>query len=176
MGPVQEVPVREGFSMTDRITGFLPVINSDSRVLILGSMPGVPSLKAGEYYGNPRNQFWSIMRELFGHEEWASYEEKCAFILEHRLALWDAAASCVREGSLDARIRGVQLNDFTGLFATYTNIRAVICNGKTAYAFYHKAEEADRYPCVCMPSTSPASTMPFLAKLEQWRKVLDYLV
>lgn len=160
--------------MTDRIYGFPPIIEPGSRVLILGSMPGVPSLKAGEYYGNPRNHFWAIMRDLFGEETWESYEDKCAFILRHHLALWDAAASCVRKGSLDSGIKGVQLNDFSGLFARYPNIRAVACNGQTAYALYQKTGQHP-HPCLSLPSTSPASILPYSVKLDQWRKVLDYL-
>ena len=35
-------------------------------MLILGSTPGEDALKAGEYYGHPRDVFWDIMGELFG--------------------------------------------------------------------------------------------------------------
>ena len=46
--------------------GFPPLAANNAHTLILGSLPSVQSIMAGEYYGNPRNAFWRIMGELFG--------------------------------------------------------------------------------------------------------------
>src|SRR5262245_46767435 len=54
-----------GASMS-RVQSFPPIVSPQSKLLILGSMPGEASLKAGEYYAHPRNAFWHIMAELFG--------------------------------------------------------------------------------------------------------------
>ena len=44
---------------------FPPLINSKTRVLVVGSMPGAASLKAQEYYAYKYNQFWRIIFDLF---------------------------------------------------------------------------------------------------------------
>ena len=46
--------------------GFPPLCDGNSRILILGTFPSPLSRKKNEYYGNPRNQFWRIMHEIFG--------------------------------------------------------------------------------------------------------------
>jgi hypothetical protein len=49
-----------------RLYGLKPLVDSRTRVLVLGSFPGAASLAAQPYYAHPRNQFspivWSIGR------------------------------------------------------------------------------------------------------------------
>lgn len=40
---------------------FLPVVNDDSKILILGSMPGIKSLNEQQYYAHSQNKFWKLM-------------------------------------------------------------------------------------------------------------------
>ncbi len=42
-------------------SSFPPVVDRNTRLLILGSLPGEASLLRGEYYAHPRNHFWRLM-------------------------------------------------------------------------------------------------------------------
>lgn len=156
---------------TKRIYGYQPIIDERSRILVLGSMPSVMSLHEGFYYAHPRNAFWPIMAEILGEKRPESKEEKIGLLLNHGIALWDAAASCVREGSLDSAIREAEINDFSALFDRYPGIEKVLLNGGTAWTLYHRQESdvVSSRPCVRMPSTSPAYTMKYEDKLAAWR-------
>ena len=157
--------------------GLRPNIDKDCRALSLGSMPGVKSLEAQQYYALPQNRFWPMMAHLLGEELPSAYEEKLAMLLRHHIALWDSIGSCEREGSLDSAIRDEQGNDFAALLQEYPGIRAIYFNGgKSAQAFkrYNKALLAR--PDIAfhaMPSTSPANARWRLPMLEEtWRKAL----
>jgi len=47
------------------LSSFPPIADPNSRLLILGTMPGEQSLRLGQYYGNPRNHFWRLIYTLF---------------------------------------------------------------------------------------------------------------
>src|ERR1700685_3002213 len=111
-----------------RVESFPPIASEMSRVLILGSMPGTASLKAGQYYAHPRNGFWRIMGELFGAGPLLPYEQRVARLEQAGVALWDSLQSCVRPGSLDASITEEDTNDFAAFFAKYPRIGHVYFN------------------------------------------------
>ena len=95
------------------IRSFPPIINSETEILIVGTMPSVKSLEAQQYYAHPRNAFWKIIAALY-HQgaEFADFQEKKACLLANRLGLWDSLQLCLREGSLDSAITDEQPNDF----------------------------------------------------------------
>lgn len=153
---------------------FPPVAAPACRALVLGSMPGVASLEASAYYAHPRNAFWPILYALWGAESPPeAYAQRIAFALAHRVAIWDVARTCLREGSGDASIREVVPNDFSGLFAQSPDIRAIFFNGRLAQALFekHAPAAAQGLPRLCLPSTSPAYTLPYDEKLAAWRAV-----
>lgn len=164
------------------VEGFAPLISDDSQVLILGSMPGVASLKAHAYYAHPRNAFWPIMSQLFEIDCKASYDQRISALLKRGVALWDVLYACEREGSLDSAIQkhSEQVNDFESLFTRYPNIRAVFCNGGKAWQSYQryvrKPLKLDSLDAYGLPSTSPAhASLNFATKLAAWKIVADIL-
>ena len=154
-----------------RIHSFPPVIDGGCRTLILGTMPSVKSLEAAFYYAHPRNAFWPIMARLLGETVPETIDEKKALLLRHGAALWDTAASCEREGSLDAAMRDVVLNDVGALLEKYPHIDRIVLNGGAAFKLFSKMRiERAGLEAVRLPSTSPACTLPFEKKLEAWQR------
>ena len=151
---------------------FEPVLTPDARVMIVGSMPSVKSLADAQYYAHPRNAFWPILFDIWGVVPHNDYERKKAMLCEHGVALWDAAACCEREGSLDSSMRGVVYSDFSRVYAVCPRIGVVLCNGGTAFSLFMRSGFAGERRVLRMPSTSPAYTMPYEEKRRIWKAAL----
>jgi len=157
-----------------RIYSFAPIVDKNCNVLILGTMPGVMSLKKQQYYGFDRNAFWKIIYALFGSEPDEDYGLRKAFLLSHGIALWDVLKACEREGSSDSDIKNPEPNDFAGFYEEYPDIKYVCFNGGPAANLYKrfvikKGIGVSGKESFILPSTSPAYTLPFGEKLERWR-------
>lgn len=157
--------------------GFPPIARPDARVLVLGSLPGQRSLAAQQYYAHPKNAFWSIMHALLGIE--GSYFERCAQLIENRIALWDVLLSSARSGSMDADIQldTARVNDFVLFFDRHPAIRVIAFNGKKAEQLFRRFVDSgtfsDSIQLIALPSTSPAyAAMSFSVKLSAWREAI----
>jgi len=158
------------------VRSFAPIAAPDARILILGSMPGIASLEAGQYYAHPRNAFWPIMGALFRAGPDLPYTERVACLKARGVAVWDVLQACEREGSLDANIRSEVPNDFASFFKAHPGLRTVGLNGGKAAASFRK-HAARHLPAGAtlhtLPSTSPAhAARSFEAKCEIWRAAL----
>ena len=120
-----------------RIIGFDPITHPDDRVLILGSMPSVESLKQSFYYANKTNRFWKMLEVIFDQEA-DTIEQRLLLLEQNQIALWDVCHSCLRKTSADADIRDVMPNDIEQLLKEHDSIQKVICNGKTSAALMKK--------------------------------------
>jgi len=139
-----------------RKAGFPPVVDADTRVLILGSLPGEASLAVRQYYGNPRNAFWRLMEGVLGVALVPlDYEARLAALLSHGVGLWDVIAEAERPGSLDAAIRDPAANDLLALIGSLPALRVVAFNGGTA-AKLGRRLIGERVPTIALPSSSPA--------------------
>jgi hypoxanthine-DNA glycosylase len=146
-------------------------------------MPGAVSLSKQEYYGHPRNHFWPLLYTLFGSGLPPSpvYEERVAFALAHGIALWDVLAACERKGSLDADIRDPEANNFAVFFQIYPAVERVFFNGQAAEQLYRRrvvpllrdSGIGTGIGYRTLPSSSPARTLAFEAKLAAWRGLAD---
>ena len=166
---------------TPRLTGLGPVVDARTVVLVLGSFPGVASLRAGQYYAHPQNHFWRILQALWpGHLQppREQYAERCSWLLERGLGLWDVYGACEREGSLDTSIRNARVNDFAGLRARCPRLAAIAHNGgeshRHARAVMVALGGADGgMQSLRLPSTSPANaSWSFERKLNAWAEAL----
>jgi hypoxanthine-DNA glycosylase len=153
-----------------QINSFPYFINSETEILILGTMPGAMSLEKQEYYANPRNHFWKILYTLFNALPIPNLlEEKIDFLLFNKIGLWDVLENCERKGSLDIHIKNQKENDFEMLFKKFPAITRIIFNGKQSHAFFIKRfGQIEGITYYVMPSTSPANTMLFENKLKIW--------
>jgi hypoxanthine-DNA glycosylase len=171
----------------ERLTGLPPVVSSDMAVLLLGSFPGVASLRARQYYGHPRNHFWRILQAMWPQHPLPAgpngYADRCHWLLDRRLGVWDVYASCVREGSLDTSIRDAVVNDFALLRAHCPRLTAIAHNGAESYKHapqvlrslqaHAGAARGAPIESIKLPSTSPANaSWSFERKLAAWSDLM----
>jgi len=156
---------------------FPPVTRPDTRLLVLGSLPGVVSLDRQQYYANPRNQFWRLIGEVIGRGLISlPYPARLEALLEAGIGLWDTVAAATRKGSLDADIRLHAASDLAALAATLPRLRAVAFNGGTSARIGRgQLAAAEGLALIDLPSSSPAYTLPFARKLDAWLQLRDYL-
>jgi len=164
------------FNDPSLLSGFPPVIDSNTEILILGSFPGVASLQAQQYYAHPRNQFWRLISALIAEDLVAlPYAGRLKKLLDHRIGVWDVIDVCAREGSLDSAIRGAQHNDFKVLKEQCPALRRIGFNGKTSGKQAALFTEAG-FATFVLPSSSPAyAVMTFEQKLAIWRGIMPKL-
>ena len=162
--------------MENRISSFPPIIDKNSKILILGSIPGKKSLEKQEYYGHPQNKFWKIIFELFNEEFSEDYTEKIKILKKNHIALWDVIDSCERKGSLDSEIKNEEANPIFELLEKHQKISAIFCNGGKSFKVVHQILGKNyKIPVFLLPSTSPLHTISFDEKLEKWKIIKNYL-
>ncbi len=163
--------------MSSPLTALPPLVSHRTRLLVLGSFPGVASLKARQYYGHPQNHFWRILQAIWPDEPMgmgaASYQKRSEWLLEKQLGVWDVYAACEREGSLDSHIRKAVLNDFSSLKELCPGLQAIAHNGGESFR-HAKHTALLGLPVYRLPSTSPANaSWSFERKLAAWREVFE---
>lgn len=163
---------------------FPPIIGRRPRVLILGSLPGVRSLEAQQYYAHPANGFWPIMQALLEMDGPLPYRRKVALLRRRRIALWDVLQQAVRPGSADASIdpRTARPNRIPELLMARPTIRCIAFNGASAAALFRRyVTPLMPVPfrdlrLLILPSTSPAhASLPLAAKRARWAALLQEL-
>ena len=158
-----------------------PIVDASTKVLIVGSMPGVQSLEKQQYYGNPRNHFWPIISVLLQVDVPNDYAERIQLIRRHNIGLWDVISHCERKGSLDSAIKNEVPNDFLTLFQTYPQIECILFNGTKAYDVFRKKvgfHVLGERKYFKMPSTSPVPgkhIQTFEEKIKSYEILLNYI-
>lgn len=153
-----------------KIYSFPSISNKESKILVLGTMPGIVSLEVNQYYGHPRNAFWKLLFMLFEQPFSMDYEVRKKLALTNGIAIWDVLQACERKGSLDSAIKQEIPNDFELFFKEHPNIECIVFNGQKAAQFFKKyVKGADGYKQITVPSTSPANAgIAWEQKLKEW--------
>lgn len=160
-----------------RPCSFAPVCDPRAQKLILGSMPGMESLRVREYYAHASDSFWKIMGALYGAGPCLPYELRLRILKQHRIALWDVMQSSDRNvyaggpGAKEGRVA----NDLAAFLRTHPGIRDIYFNGVVAERLFDSMVSdtlAGLHLDIALhrlPSTSPANaSLRHSQKLEAW--------
>ena len=153
---------------------FAPIANAQTRLLVLGSLPGEISLERREYYANPTNQFWRLMSPVVGANlVGMDYERRLTALLQAGVGLWDVVGSAQRSGSLDSAIRNYTANPLRAALDDFPSLCALAFNGGKAFQIgQRQLPSATEMTLVPLPSSSAAyCAMPFETKLTRWREL-----
>lgn len=151
---------------------FPPILDSNTRILFLGSFPSIASFEQAFYYAHPRNAFWPILEAIFD-VRLETNEAKKVFCLEKGIGLWDVIGSCERSNSSDTNLKNCIPNDFETLLQDYPNIEVLAFTGKKSYDLFMKYYKNLSVKKVLLPSTSPAhAVMKFEEKKNIYEKFI----
>jgi hypoxanthine-DNA glycosylase len=155
-------------------SSFQPISNSDSTVLILGTMPGDESLKLGEYYSHSRNRFWKIISAITSNDLPLTYDSKKELLLNVKIGIWDVASKASRVGSLDSAIEDEEPNDLNSFIEKHKKLKVVAFNGKKAETLFDKYfARRTELTFISLPSSSPANTgIDFADLCIKWKQIL----
>ena len=152
---------------------FPAVVDSKSRILILGSVPSIKSVENNFYYMHPKNRFWKVLSAIFGVDLYsATVDERISSLLENKIALYDSVEECDIEASKDSAISNVVPADIPSLVAK-SEISHIFCNGKASLYYLLSAYPEYESITTLLPSTSPANAQFSLEKLiEAWKVII----
>jgi len=155
---------------------FKAVIDSNSKILILGSVPSIKSVEKNFYYGHPQNRFWKILSIILD-ENMVEMDtnNKTSILLKHHIALYDSVEECDILGSSDNNIENVIPADIEGLISQ-SKIEHIFCNGNASYKYLIKFHPNLESITTSLPSTSPANAAYSIDKLlNSWNIINLYI-
>ncbi len=136
-----------------------PLVDGNSRTLVLGSMLSPKSVEAAFYYAHPQNRFWRILAAVFDSPIPTTTEDKKILALDNGIALWDVIESCDILGASDSSIKNAVCNDIENLLLQFPNITRIFTTGKKAAELLRRynASHGNKIiaDAVCLPSPSP---------------------
>ena len=156
--------------------GLEPIFEKDSKILILGSLPGDISILNQKYYDNKNNHFWKLISFVYEDKfiEFQIYDEKIKLLKKHKIALWDVIKCANRKGSLDSNIVNEEYNDVKSLL-DQSNIKFIYVNGRKAEDSLKKYMKikSTHIKYKYLPSSSSLNAMYSLdEKAKIWKKII----
>lgn len=160
-----------------RHASFAPHVAPDTRVLLLGSLPGARSLAEQRYYAHPTNQFWRLVGEVVGRPlAEMPYDDRLAALRAAGIGLWDVIRTAERRTSSDSDIREAEAHDLAALVAGLPGLRIIAFNGGKAAAIGRRQlPEPKDLMLLDLPSSSAANTRSYAGKLERWLQLREAL-
>ncbi len=155
---------------------FPPLIDKESKILILGSFPSVKSREYSFFYMHPQNRFWKVLGALFNVDAYSmNIEEKKDFIISHHIGLYDVIEECDIKDSDDSSISNVIPTDIQKLIEG-TKVKRIFCLGNKSFEYFVKYNKDLVSICTKLSSSSPANAAMNLDKLiREWSIIKDYL-
>ena len=152
-------------------------MDANTRVLILGSLPGEVSLAERRYYAHPRNLFWHLVGHAIGRDLVSlDYDARLDVLRGAGMGLWDTVASAKRAGSLDSMIRAPEHAPLAELLDDLPRLKAVAFNGKKSAMIGRPQMQGRKIALLDLPSSSPAyAAMPLQQKEELWARLGEFL-
>ncbi|MCH5163190.1 MAG: DNA-deoxyinosine glycosylase [Clostridiales bacterium] len=157
-----------------------PIVDFNSKVLVLGSMLSPKSSEARFYYAHPQNRFWQVLSAVLNAPLCAGNDDRKKLALTHGIALWDVIDSCDIVGANDSTIKNVVYNDIVGLLNKHENIVKVFTTGGKAHELllrYNRQHNNKHIAAATrLPSTSPLNCAAKLDDLiEAYKVINEYL-
>ena len=173
-----------------------PIVNSDSEILILGSLPGDKTLKENEkikndgnespkYYCKSSTRFWKIIAALQNQDSESAFSDtgKLDLLKLARIALWDVCKTADRENSDDKNIKNVTFDyeSIKSFIQNNSNIKTIAFNGKKASKIFSKKYQekmkAELYPrqinfLPYLPSSSGLNKKKLNRLIDDWKEIL----
>ena len=175
--------------MTIRHESFAPHVDGETRLVILGSLPGGQSLAKQQYYAHPQNHFWRLLESVFDAPLVAlDYPSRLAALSRLHIGLWDVIANAERQGSLDSAIKRPEAQSLHQLTSLCPKLTAIAFNGAKSAALGRKAlgEKGEALTLdivggpsrtirlIDLPSSSAAYTLAFEKKVQRWAELAPF--
>ncbi|AKB49518.1 G:T/U mismatch-specific uracil/thymine DNA-glycosylase [Methanosarcina barkeri str. Wiesmoor] len=148
--------------------GFPPVIDENTEILILGSLPGDVSIRKHQYYGHPGNDFWRLLGSIIGEDlQSINYQNRLEALKRNKIGLWDVFKAGKREGNEDTKIKDEEINQFSILKDMAPNLKLVLFNGKKS-GEYEPILRAMGYETKILLSSSGANRRSLKSRKSGW--------
>ncbi|AKB53304.1 DNA-deoxyinosine glycosylase [Methanosarcina sp. A14] len=148
--------------------GFPPVIDVNTEILILGSLPSDVSIRKHQYYGHPGNDFWRLLGSIIREDlQNMNYQNRLETLKRNKIGLWDVFKAGKREGSEDTKIKDEEINQFSMLKDMTPNLKLVLFNGKKS-GEYEPILRVMGYETKVLPSSSGANRRSLQSRKSKW--------
>lgn len=154
--------------------GFPAIIDENTEILILGSLPGDVSIKKYQYYGHPGNDFWRLLGSIIGDDlQGMNYQNRLETLKRNKIGLWDVFKAGNREGSEDSKIKNEEINQFSRLNELAPSLKLVLFNGRKS-GEYEQLLKSMGYETKVLPSSSGANRRFLKKRKSEWKAAFKH--